>query len=49
MFAQAALSGFVLMITNHMMLFGTNKVLVFISLQVSREKIVVHSSSKGRL
>ena len=37
------------MITNDMKLFGTNQVLVYISLRGSKEKIVIHSSSKGRL
>ena len=32
-----------------MKLFGTNQVLVFINLQGLREKIVVHSYSKGRV
>ena len=44
---KGTLSDFILMITNHMKLFGTNQVFVFLSISGSKD-ILFCSSSKGR-
>ena len=44
---KGTLFSFVLMITNHMMLFVTNQVCMFLSIQLLRA-LSVYSSSKGR-
>ena len=44
---KGTLFSFILMITEHMKLFGTNQVLVFISVQDSRDWKLFHSSIEG--